>query len=498
MRSRVVLIVAAVGLLLLAMACGGESTPLLTPTPLTSQQVQDTVSEAIQSLETPEIVTPEQVAELVANALRDAPEDLKAEVQENVLAGLEAQPDANTADELKDIVVKAISDALPEEVPQVGGSALPIGPEPLDQAGMVGMIFEPGPDCGDPVEPPQGAGRGRLAAEITGIEAWVNSEPLCLSDLRGNVVLVDFWTYTCINCIRTFPYLRQWHARYADDGLVILGIHTPEFEFEEDRNNVQKASADDAIVWPVALDNEMGTWRAYSNRYWPAKYLIDKDGVIRYQHFGEGDYAETELEIRKLLEEAGADLTLDTELPTDQVVDPAFLKARKLTRELYGGYGRGCFSRYVFDVDEFCDNKDQVREYSEPGSDHEDDFIYLKGPWRGNEENLQYAPTDDGGDYDDYLLLKFTARTANAVLTPDPGGEPFKVLVTLDGAPITEENRGRDVVVEDGRTFLMVDAPRLYSIVDAAEYGTYTLTMSSNSPDFALFAFTFGIYTQGI
>ena len=128
---------------------------------------------------------------------------------------------------------------------------------------MVGMIFEPGSDCGDPVEPPQGAGRGRLAAEITGIEAWVNSEPLCLSDLRGNVVLVDFWTYTCINCIRTFPYLRQWHARYADDGLVILGIHTPEFEFEEDRNNVQKASADDAIVWPVALDNDMGTWRAY-------------------------------------------------------------------------------------------------------------------------------------------------------------------------------------------------------------------------------------------
>ena len=134
MRLRIALIV-AMGLLLLAMACGGESTPLPTPTPLTSQQVQDTVSEAIQSLETPEIATPEQVAELVVDALGDASDDLKAEVQENVLAGLEAQPDANTADELKDIVIKAISDALPEEVPQVGGSALPIGPEPLGPSG---------------------------------------------------------------------------------------------------------------------------------------------------------------------------------------------------------------------------------------------------------------------------------------------------------------------------------------------------------------------------
>ena len=375
----------------------------------------------------------------------------------------------------------------------------PFGPAPLDQTGMVGMIFEPGPDCSDPVEPPQGSGRGDPAAEITGIEAWVNTEPLCLSDLRGNVVLVDFWTYTCVNCIRTFPYLRQWHARYADDGLVILGIHTPEFEFEKDRENVRKASVDDAIVWPVALDNDYGTWRAYNNRYWPAKYLIDKDGVIRYYHFGEGSYAETEREIRKLLEEAGADLTLDIELPTDQIVDPAFLRARKLTRELYGGYGRGCWSRYVFDIDAFCNSKDQVRQYSEPGDDHEDDLIYLQGPWRANEESLQYAPDGSNGDYEDYLLLKFTARTANAVLTPDAGGEPFKVLVTLDGQPITEENRGKDIVTEDdGRTFLVVDEPRLYSIVDAAEYGTYTLTMASNSSQFALFAFTFGIYTQGI
>jgi hypothetical protein len=211
-----------------------------------------------------------------------------------------------------------------------------------------------------------------------------------------------------------------------------------------------------------------------------------------------GWHEDEPFKILDLLEEAGADLTLDIELPTDQVVDPGFLRARKLTRELYGGYGRGCFSRYVFDIDEFCDNKDQVLEYTEPGSDHEDDFIYLSGPWRASEESLQYAPDGSGGEYEDYLLLKFTARTANAVLTPEVGGEPFKVLVTLDDQPLTEENKGQDVVFEDGQSYLLVDEPRLYSIVDAEEYGTYVLKMSSNSPHFALFAFTFGIYAQGI
>ncbi len=496
MQSRIFLIV-SMGLLLLAIACGRESTPLPTPLPLTSAEVQEIVTDALQSIETPDAITAEQVEQIVADALGDAPQDLTEEVQDMISVALAnaEMPDSLTVEEVQEIVSQAIANTLPDEVPQTGGSALPVGPQPLDQEGMVGMLFEPGEDCGDPVEPLQGTGRGTLAAEITGIEAWVNSEALCLSDLRGRVVLVDFWTYTCVNCIRTFPYLREWHARYAGDGLVILGIHTPEFEFEEDRDNVRNASVEDSIVWPVALDNDYGTWRAYNNRYWPAKYLIDKDGIIRYTHFGEGAYAETENEIRKLLEEAGADLTLDIELPTDQIRDPA---ARTQTRELYGGYGRGCRFQYVFDVTEFCASKDEIRDYEDPGSDHEDDLIYLQGPWRAGEESLQYAPEGSSGSYDDYLLLKFTARTANAVLTPEEGGEPFKVLVTLDGQPLTEEDKGRDVVIEDGRSYLMVDEPTLYSIVDADAYGTYVLKMSSESPHFALFAFTFGTYTSGI
>ncbi len=500
MRLRIALIV-AIGLLIMALACGSESTPLPTLPPLTSSEVQQIASDAIQGIETPDAITAEQVEQIVADALSDAPQDLTAEVQEIIAEALAnvSMPDALTVEEVQVLVAQAMANTLPDEVPQTERSVLPVGPPPLDQEGMVGILFEGSPDCGEPVEPPQGAGRGKLAAEIIGIEAWVNSEPLCLSDLRGNVVLVDFWTYTCVNCIRTFPYLRQWHARYADDGLVILGIHTPEFEFEEKRDNVQKASVDDAIVWPVALDNDYRTWRAYNNRYWPAKYLIDKDGIIRYTHFGEGAYAETEDEIKKLLEEAGADFSLfDYESPKDQQLDPSFSRGREITRELYGGYGRGCYTRYLADIDVFCESRDMIHEYRDPG-EYEDHLIYLEGPWLGTEESLRYAPDTDHGDYSDYMLVKFSARTANVVLTPEEGGEPFKVLVTVDGQPLTEANKGQDVVIEDdGRSFLVVDEPRLYSIVEAPSYGTYELKMSSNSPHFAIFAFTFGVYASGI
>ena len=145
---------------------------------------------------------------------------------------------------------------------------------------------------------------GDLAPEFGGIAAWINSGPLTMEGLRGNVVLVDFWTYTCINCINTFPFLKQMHAEYADAGLVIVGVHSPEFEFEKIYDNVVKAAQKDALVWPIAQDNDFTTWNRYRNRYWPSEYLIDKDGVIRYTHIGEGAYAETEDVIRELLAES--------------------------------------------------------------------------------------------------------------------------------------------------------------------------------------------------
>ena len=143
------------------------------------------------------------------------------------------------------------------------------------------------------------------APEFTGIDTWLNSAPLTMQQLRGKVVLVDFWTYTCINCIRTLPYVKSWHAKYKDQGLVVVGVHTPEYPIERSTSNVKDALKRFDIQYPVAQDNRYATWQAYSNQYWPAFYLIDKGGKIVYTHFGEGQYEETEATIRKLLAQPG-------------------------------------------------------------------------------------------------------------------------------------------------------------------------------------------------
>ena len=156
---------------------------------------------------------------------------------------------------------------------------------------------------------PVGGQLGNRAPEFVRLANWINSGPLTMDGLQGQVVLVDFWTYTCINCINTMPALRKWHAKYADAGLVIVGVHSPEFAFERDYDNVVEHTIKYGLEYPVAQDNDFATWKAFNNRYWPAEYLIDQYGVIRYRHFGEGAYAETEKLIRKLLEETGADLS---------------------------------------------------------------------------------------------------------------------------------------------------------------------------------------------
>lgn len=356
-------------------------------------------------------------------------------------------------------------------------------------------IEEPAPTS----EPEREIAEGPLAAEPVGIYAWINSEPLTLEQLRGKVVLIDFWTYTCVNCVRTFPYLKLWHSRYADDGLVILGIHTPEFEFEKNYWNVLEATEENGIAWPVAQDNDFATWDAYDNTFWPAKYLIDRDGVIRYTHFGEGQYAETEEQIRKLLVEAGSDLADDPELPPDQKLDPAFLTAldAEVTPELYAGFERNVnnilrnFYPYVVQ-ETFYQNLGGVGNFVAP-SELEPHVIYFHGPWAVGPESIRHARTSQ--NFEDYLALNYSAKSVNAVLTSD-SGEEYKVQVTLDGEYLAEAEKGRDIRIgDDGESYLVVDQPRLYEIVNSPEYmQRKELRLSSNSEDFGLFAFTFGVY----
>ena len=350
---------------------------------------------------------------------------------------------------------------------------------------------------------------------IGGIDAWLNTEmELQIGELaaEGKVVLVDFWTYTCINCIRTLPFLRDWWAQYEDDGLVILGIHTPEFEFEKDYQNVADAINTHSVGWPVAQDNNMTTWRNFSNRYWPAKYLYNVRGEMIYSHFGEGAYAETEERIRNALVEAGADLSDDPfNPPQDQARDEAWRSSRGIvTPELYAGWHRNFLTAragrppYVAQQEYFdaiLNSEDRgehttaVIDVTVP-QDIQPHQLYFQGEWSVEPERIRHARTTE--NLEDYLALNYAAKSVNAVLTSD-SGEPYRVVITVDGAMMTRDNAGVDIQWdENGYSYVQVDEPRMYALVDNAQYlPQSTLVMRSDSDDFGLFAFTFGVYAEG-
>ena len=344
-------------------------------------------------------------------------------------------------------------------------------------------------------------GDGILAPELVGITGWINSDPFTLESLRGKVVLLDIWTYTCINCIRTFPYVRAWHERYADRGLVVLGLHAPEFEFEKETQNVVFAALKHDLRYPIAQDNDMATWRALENNAWPAKYLVDKDGYIRYTHFGEGRYAETEQEIRELIEETGVSLAdIPPDLEPERTIDPlARLSSdvmKHQTRELYAGFGRN-FSTlqrggapYVRHL-EFYEEPNVELEYTDP-KDHLNHHLYIHGLWRNGLESLTHARETES--YEDYLAIMFYARTVNVVMSLEEG-EPYEVRVTMDGQPIKPEHAGADIEFdEEGNSFVLVGQSDMYGLVELPEFGGHLLKISSNSSSFSVFAYTFGSY----
>jgi len=345
-------------------------------------------------------------------------------------------------------------------------------------------------------------GDEKLAPELQDISGWINTEPFTLESQRGKVVLIDIWTYTCVNCIRTLPYVKSWHTKYADQGLVVIGVHSP--EFEKVRENVVDAVEEFGIEYAVVQDNDFGTWRALGNRYWPAKYLIDRDGYIRYSHFGEGAYQETEDKIRELLVETGADLTgITPDMQPEARVDPASMTGDSRvgrTRELYAGYERNYQTLlsqtappYVLH-EEYYEEPESDVLYTDPGT-HENHFIYLQGLWRNDAERLVHARETE--DYEDYVVLRFYANSVNAVMAPLDSG-PCMVRITLDGEPLSSWNAGTDVMFDDeGNTYVAVDEARMFSLVNEDKFSGHELKLSTNSDEFSLFAFTFGSYEGG-
>lgn len=312
------------------------------------------------------------------------------------------------------------------------------------------------------------------APELQGISGYINTEPLTMADLQGKVIVVDFWTYTCINCIRTIPYLNAWYEKYSDDGLVILGVHSPEFEFEKDYKNVKAAVEKFGITYPVVQDNEMSTWKAYKNNYWPHKYIVDHDGYIRFDHIGEGAYEETESVIQELLKERAAASGIAINIEKDMVspegaVDVNF--SRIQTPELYLGYAYGV---ELGNKERLVPNEAVI--FSLP-KDIASNKVYLEGVWKSNRDNMELV-SDTGK-----VVLNYNAKAVNIVATGDS-----MLTIKLDNALIDTPDSGKDV--SDAKVHVAEE--RLYGLVFSDVYGKHVIEIGIEGKGFRLYTFTFG------
>lgn len=322
-----------------------------------------------------------------------------------------------------------------------------------------------------PPSPPSAGGSGGAgifpaserpaAPNFTGIDAWINSASLSLSQLRGTVVLVDFWTFSCVNCVRTVPHLRQLDSDYGGQGFRIVGVHSPEFDFEKRVNNVRAAVQRLGVTWPVAVDSRMATWRAFNNRYWPAEYLIDQQGRIAYTNFGEGRYQETSAAIASLLSTHPASPPAATELPSD------------ITGELYAGSERGTLAD-----DETYGGVGQARTYPDTGPPHARDEIQVTGTWT---DHGQYLSAVTAG----HVRLEFHADSVYVVA--GGGGRSVAVGVSLDGAPVAPAVAGTAL----SNSAAVVSAQDLYPLLTGVSAGHHLIDLAVPA-GFQLYTFTFG------
>jgi len=351
----------------------------------------------------------------------------------------------------------------------VGGGAMMMAAaeKPAEGGAMMAAQGASGPSKTEGALPP-----------LTGATGWLNSKPLTPESLRGKVVVVDFWAYSCINCLRAMPYVNAWYRHYRDSGLVVLGVHSPEFAFEKDIANVREAVKKFDIQYPVALDNDMTIWKAFNNKFWPAHYFVDAKGQIRGHHFGEGKYAKSEREIRRLLTEAGAKNLPDPldDAAGEGVGAPADT-ANVASPETYVGYARaenfvspGAFAR------------DAKKSYAIPNALTLNQWA-LGGPWQVAREHarLDAAPGR--------IAFRFKARDLHLVLGPAMAGKPVRFRVTLGGAP-PKKDAGMDVDA-DGNG--VVREHRLYQLIrEKGPVAEQEFVIEFLDPGVDAYSFTFG------
>jgi cytochrome c biogenesis protein CcdA/thiol-disulfide isomerase/thioredoxin len=315
--------------------------------------------------------------------------------------------------------------------------------------------------------------------QLTGAVEWLNSSPLNAAQLKGKVVLVDFWTYSCINCLRTMPYVKAWAEKYRDQGLVVIGVHAPEFAFERDLGNVRKAIKDLGITYPVAVDNNYAIWRAFGNQYWPAHYFIDAKGQIRHHHFGEGEYAQSEQVIQQLLEEAGHKDVTNTVVSAEDAkgVQQAADMSQVASPETYLGYERA--QNFASAEKQAAD---KVRLYTAPAKPALNQWG-LAGNWLSQPDQVTLNEAKGS------IVYRFHARDLHLVLGPGKDGKPVRFRVTIDGAAPGKDH-GTDVAADGTGT---ISGQRLYQLVrQSGGIADRTFSIEFLDPGVQAYAFTFG------
>ena len=301
-------------------------------------------------------------------------------------------------------------------------------------------------------------------------KGWLNSKPLTPADLKGKVVVYDFWTYSCVNCVRTLPYVESWYQRYAKDGLVVVGVHSPEFDFEKIHHNVAAAVKKLGVTYPVVFDDDMDIWNEFSNQYWPAKYITDTSGSLRYEHFGEGEYSATESVIRALLH-----IKKDAPKAVDPRKQQESLTAA-ITPETYLGAERG---------DPQSQNLNNGDQHFTLPDNIEHNRYALGGTWNVNSQYLQST------DAKETLALRYQGGEVNLVMDR-LGTNVVTAVVELDGKPVPALARGASISERDGATVVDVNAADLYGLIKNGPKGDHTLTISPQAAGVQAYAFTFG------
>ncbi|OEZ55833.1 MULTISPECIES: cytochrome c biogenesis protein DipZ [unclassified Duganella] len=373
---------------------------------------------------------------------------------------------------LEQTLIDKLSPRAPQDGAMMAGGAM------MSRTAMTGngpaMTAMHGAAAGDGTLPVEGK-----LSELTGAVEWLNSAPLTAEQLKGKVVLVDFWTYSCINCLRTMPYVKAWAEKYRDQGLVVIGVHAPEFAFERDIGNVRKAIKDLGITYPVAVDNSFAIWRAFGNQYWPAHYFIDAKGQIRHHHFGEGEYAQSEQVIQQLLEEAGRKNVANSVVSAEDAkgVQQAADMGQVASPETYLGYERA--QNFASPEGQAAD---RARNYTAPAQPSLNQWG-LAGSWLSQPD--QVTLSQGGGR----IVYRFHARDLHLVLGPGKDGKPVRFRVTIDGAA-PGASHGTDVAADGSGT---ITGQRLYQLVrQSGSIGDRTFSIEFLDPGVQAYAFTFG------